>query len=130
MRSFFLGLFMLPSFCFANELKEVPSIYINPKLEKVFWEHPSIISNGYVVVNDLKKANYFFDHIPPDANFDSQDIIIFAWSGSTDDCIDYSAEEATYHFVYKKGMTQELTKHIKLFVMDKNDNWLYHRVLE
>lgn len=130
MRTFFLILLMFPSFCFANDLPEIPAIYINPKLEKIFWDHPSVVSNGYVVVDDFQKAQYFFDHLPPDADFDSDNVIIFAWQGSGEDKIEYTRDDTTYHFVYKKGMTKDLRQHVKLFVMKKNHNWLYHRVLE
>ena len=120
------------SFCFADgELKKVPEFYVSPELRGLVAEYPTAIANGYVFIDKISEAQNFFRPIPPDANFEEENIIFFAWNGSKNDTIDYEKdEEGTYHFVLKRGESTDLIEHIKIFVINKSDEFLFHRVLE
>lgn len=131
MRKFFYSLiFVLPSITFADNLPEIPAIYIDPSLSETLFENPKIVQNGYVVVGTIEQAKTFFDHLPPDVDFDKQEVILFAWAGSGKDVIDYDRDGDVYHFVYKPGMTRDYRQHVKMFVMERKYDWLFHRVLQ
>lgn len=130
MKKLFFVLSMLPGFCFGEELKELPSFYLKPEFHSVFAEYPLVVDNGYVELDSVQMAQRFIDPLPPDVNFDSHRAIVFAWYGSGGDKIAHEKIENTYHFVYKHGMTKDLTHHVKIIIVPKKYDWLYHRVLQ
>ena len=132
MNKLYILIFMFfGSICFGEDkIKEIPSIYIRPVLYNSLYNHPPVLKNGYVLVEDIETAKKFFDTLPPDANFDKEDVIIFAWNGSEDDKVDYSLDEETYHFVYKRGVSKNNIQHFKIVVLPKKNDWLFHRVLD
>ena len=116
---------------FAGELAEIPSLYIAPEIRSDFIAYPKIIDNGYVLIEKYYDAQKFFRPVPPDADFTKENILMFAWGGSGEDKIDYDQDEdGVYHFVLKKGLTKDYVSHIKIYVIKKNDRWLFHRVLD
>lgn len=116
---------------FANDLKELPFFYIDIETRTQLEDYPQTISNGYVVIESISQAQKFFNPIPPDVDFDSENVIMFVWGGSGQDKIDYDRDEdAVYNFVYKRGMTKDYYLHTKLYVMKKRDRFIFHRVLE
>ena len=120
-------------FSLENEsIKEIPSIYIKPEVREIFYDYPLIIENGYVFLDNKNKAQGFFDPIPPEANFDRQNIIIFAWKGSGQDKIDYEYDNIgkIHNFVYKRGLTKDHKEHVKIISINKEEKWLFHRVLD
>lgn len=130
MRIIYCILFIIPTMCFANELHEVPSFYLKPNLHGIFAEYPPVIDNGYFVIDSVQVAQKFLQPIPPDVNFDSEMAIIFAWNGSGEDKIDHEKREDVYHFVYKRGMTKDLKHHVKIVIIPKQYQWVFHRVIE
>lgn len=130
MKNFFVVLFMLPGFCFAEEIREIPSFYLKPEFHSMFAEYPLVVDNGYVVLDSVQRAGQFIDPLPPDVNFDSETAIVFAWNGSDADKIDYEKIDNIYHFVYKHGLTNNIQHHVKIMVIPKKYDWLYHRVIK
>jgi len=116
---------------FATELPEIPSLYVAPEVRATLIDSPEVINNGYVLMQKVAQAQVFFRPVPPDADFTTENVLMFAWGGSGEDKIDYDQDEdGVYHFVLKKGMTKDYVSHIKIFVLKKNDEFLFHRVLE
>ena len=116
---------------FADDLKELPFFYIDIETRSQLEDNPESIQNGYVVIESISQAQRFFNPVPPDVDFDKESVIMFAWGGSGQDNIDYDRDEdAVYHFVYKRGMTRDYRLHTKLYVIKKQDHFIFHRVLE
>jgi len=116
---------------FATELPEIPSLYVAPEVRATLIDSPEVINNGYVLMQKVSQSQVFFRPVPPDADFTTENVLMFAWGGSGEDKIDYDQDEdGVYHFVLKKGMTKDYVSHIKIFVLKKNDEFLFHRVLE
>jgi len=133
MNKFYVLLFILfGSFCFADdEIKKVPEFYVSPELRGLVAEYPAAVANGYVFIEKVSQAQRFFRPVPPDANFDEENILLFAWNGSTKDTIDHDIdEEGMHHFVLKTGKSNDSMEHIKIFVIKKTEDFLFHRVLE
>ena len=130
MKKLFFALCMLPGFCFAEEVKEIPSFYIRPEIYNGVVEYPAVISTGYVFVDSFQAAERYFDHLPPEVNFDAEQVIIFAWSGSGQDKIEYEKIDNIYHFVYKRGQAKDLKHHLKIVSVPKKYDWIFHRVLD
>jgi len=115
---------------FADELKVLPSIYVDNEIRENLIKYPEIIDNGYVLIEEERIAKLFFSPIPPDVNFEIENILLFSWSGSGQDEIEHNRDEdGIYNFVYKRGLTKDLVNHIKIYVLKKNDKFLFHRVL-
>ena len=129
MKKLFFMLCMLPGFCLGEEVKEIPPFYLRPELYNSFVEYPAVVENGYAFVDSFQVAEKYFDHLPPDVDFDSEQVVIFAWHGSGQDKIEYEKMEDVYHFVYKHGMTKDLVHHVKIVAIPKKYDWLYHRVV-
>ena len=129
-RLLFVFSVLFSSVGFGEELKEIPAIYLRPELYNSVVEYPLVIQNGYAFVDSVQMAEKYFDHLPPEVNFDSEQVVIFAWNGSGQDKIEYEKMEDVYHFVYKRGQTKDLQQHIKIVSIPKKNNWLYHRVIE
>lgn len=123
-------------FCFYSiddqEIKEIPSLYIDPKVKEIFYDYPLIIENGYIVLENENRAKGIFNPLPPEVDFEKQNVIIFAWKGSGQDKIDYeyNKENKTYNFVYKRGLTKDYREHIMIVSIGKENKWLFHRVLD
>lgn len=116
---------------FAAELPEIPSFYVAPEVRATLIDSPEVINNGYVLMQKVSQAQVFFRPVPPDADFTTENVLMFAWGGSGEDKIDYDQDEdGVYHFVLKKGLTKDYVSHIKIFVLKKHDEFLFHRVLE
>lgn len=128
---FAIVLLLTGSVCFgADEIKEIPSFYLRPELYQSFADYPFIIQNGYAFIDSFQKAEKYFDHLPPEVNFDSEQVVVFAWNGSGQDKIEYEKMENVYHFVYKRGQTKDLKQHIKIVSIPKKNEWIFHRVLD
>ena len=59
-------------------------------------------------------------------NFDKQNLIIIAWSGSGGDRITYFVNASFPEqvvFSYKRGRTRDLRRHFKLYAVRKNVKW-------
>lgn len=116
---------------FAGELTEIPSLYISPEAREAFENNPEAFANGYALLEKVYHAQTFMRPVPPDIEFDKENVIMFVWGGSGGDKIEYDQdEEGVYHFVLKRGLTKDYVSHIKIYVINKNDRWLFHRVLE
>ena len=116
---------------FAGELQEIPNLYVAPEVRATLIDSPETIRNGYVLIEKYYDAQTFFRPVPPDADFTKENVLMFAWGGSGGDKIEYDQdEEGVYHFVLKRGLTKDYVSHIKIYVINKNDRWLFHRVLE
>jgi hypothetical protein len=116
---------------FANDLQELPFFYIDIETRAQLNDYPATIDNGYVLIETISQAQTFFNPIPPDVDFDNQNVLMFAWGGSGGDKIDYDRDEdAVYHFVLKRGLTRDYRLHTKIYVLKKSDQFLFHRVLE
>ena len=116
---------------FAGELQEIPNFYVAPEVRATLIDSPELINNGYVLIQKVHQAQVFFKPVPPDADFTTENVLLFAWGGSGQDRIDYDQDkDGVYHFVLKKGMTRDYVSHIKIFVLKKNDEFLFHRVLD
>lgn len=123
-------LIMFSSSAIAEEIKEIPSFYLRPELYTSFVETPAIISNGYVIADNIGTAQQFFDHLPPDVDFDTEKVVVFAWNGSVGDKIEYEKIDGVYNFVFKRGLTNDLQQHLKIVSIPKKYDWLFHRVYE
>lgn len=130
-RLVFALMVLLPTVCSAQDsVKEIPAFYLRPNLINLIDDAPGIIDNGYLLIDNYKTADQFFDHIPPDVDLDSERLIIFSWKGSVTDKIIYDKAGNTYNFVYIKGKMINPKQHIKIVSVPKKNDWLYHRVLE
>lgn len=131
MRFFAIVFALVGSVCFAQDsVKEIPTFYLRPELYNTVVEYPVVIQNGYAFVDNFQMAEKYFDHLPPDVDFGSEQVIIFAWNGSGADNIEYEKMENIYHFVYKRGQTKDLKQHIKIVSIPKKNEWIFHRVLD
>ena len=113
-----------------DSVKEIPSFYLRPELYNVVVEYPLVIQNGYAFVDSFQMADKYFDHLPPEVNFDAEQVVIFAWNGSGQDKIEYEKIDDVYHFVYKRGNTKDLKQHLKIVSIPKKNDWIFHRVLD
>lgn len=119
------------SVCLAQDsVKEIPSFYLRPELYNTVSEYPLVIQNGYAFVDNYTLAERYFDHLPPEVNFDAEQVVIFAWNGSGQDKIEYEKIDDVYHFVYKRGKTKDLKQHLKIVSVPKKNEWIFHRVLD
>jgi hypothetical protein len=128
----FFGWLFIGSSCLAEEsLKEIPSLYVPKEVRQTLEENQDSFVNGYIVLEKVFHAQTFMRPLPPDIDFDKENAIMFLWGGSGQDKIDYDQDEdGVYHFVLKRGMTKDYHSHTKIFVVPKNTEWLFHRVLE
>jgi len=122
----------LGSFCFADEqIKNIPAIYVSPELTGLVAEYPAAVINGYIFIDNINQAERFFRPIPPDINLQKENVIIFAWNGSSVDKIDHEKDENNmHHFVLKRGKANDLYEHVKIYAINKEEEFLFHRVLE
>lgn len=131
MRFFTIVFALFGSVCLAGDsVKEIPSFYLRPELYNTVVEYPVVIQNGYAFVDSFQLAEKYFDHLPPEVDFDSEQVVIFAWNGSGQDRIDYEKIDDVYHFVFKRGQTKDLKQHIKIVSVPKKNEWIFHRVLD
>jgi len=132
MNKFYVAMFLLAgSVCSAQDsVKEIPAFYLRPELYNVVVEYPMVIQNGYAFVDSFQLAQKYFDTLPPEVDFDAEKVVIFAWNGSGQDKIDYEKIDGVYHFVYKRGKTRDLKQHLKIVSIPKQDEWIFHRVLD
>lgn len=122
---------LVPTVCSAQEdVREIPTFYLRPEIYNSVVEHPAVISNGYAFVDSVQLADKYFDHLPPEVNFDAEQVVIFAWNGSGQDKIEYEKIDDVYHFVYKRGQTRDLKQHLKIVSVPKKNEWIFHRVLD
>jgi len=121
---------MLPGVVLSDEVREIPSIYLKPEFHSAFADYPLVVDNGYISIDNIEIAKKFIEPLPPDLNLDSERAIVFAWHGSDQDKIIYDQREDIYHFVYKKGMSDNMVHHIKIIIVPKKNDWLFHRVIE
>jgi len=131
MKFFAIAFALVGSVCFAQDsVKEIPSFYLRPELYNSVVEYPLVIQNGYAFVDSFQIAEKYFDHLPPEVNFDAEQVVIFAWNGSGQDKIEYEKMDNVYHFVFKRGQTKDLKQHIKIVSIPKKNEWIFHRVLD
>jgi hypothetical protein len=114
---------------FAGELTEVPSLYLTNEFRQSMNDYPVDVENGYILIEKISQAQKYMRPIPPDVDFDKENLLLFVWGGSGQDKIDYDQDEEVYNFVLKRGLTRDYRLHLKLYVLKKTDNFIFHRVL-
>lgn len=116
---------------FPENLKEIPYIYLNEETRNTVNSYPAQLNDeGFIFLTSISMAQKVYDHLPPDVNFDSENVIVFSWGGSGGDYIVYDKDQSedVYHFVLKRGLTRDYRSHIKMYVIPKNSSFLFHKV--
>ncbi len=127
-----VGLCSLAMIAFAAEpkpaltpLQELTGI--NPTQE-VFKE--SRRNKPLVVESPEAAGKYFADgdltKLKGQVDFKQQKLLIFAWAGSGQDQLTFTVAESYPEqiiFQYKRGLTKDLHKHVRLFALRSNVQW-------
>jgi hypothetical protein len=59
-------------------------------------------------------------------DFGAQYVVLFAWSGSGEDRLEYAVRESPLErvvFTYRPGSTKDLRKHVRIYALRSNVNW-------
>ena len=78
-----------------------------------------------VIDSDRELRKVFKDHavqerLDREVNINKQKLLVFTWSGSGGDKLDYKVKKKDVVFQFKPGMTKDLRQHIELFALNKD----------
>ncbi len=87
-----------------------------------------------LVLKSLKDGAKYFDKealdtISKAVDFGKQNVLVFAWKGSGQDRLRYEVKESfpeQIEFFYEQGLTKDLRRHVKVFVLRSNVRWTVH----
>lgn len=83
------------------------------------FDKPIVIDSDRELRKVLKD-NAVQERLDREVNINKQKLLVFAWSGSGGDKLDYKVEKKKVVFQFKPGMTKDLRQHIELFALDKD----------
>jgi hypothetical protein len=84
-----------------------------------------------VVIRSKKQAEESFSKgelakLMKRVDFDAEYVVLFAWSGSGEDRLEYAVKESSRDsvaFTYRPGSTKDLRKHVRIYALRADVNW-------
>lgn len=122
--------FLLPLSAFADDtkpsVKEINLSGLSFPRPRGKVDQPTVITS----IDELNKAvdnTEARDRIKKDADFATQKVLLFGWSGSGGDKLSTTIEtgdkgpEVVFH--YQRGLTKDLRGHVRAFAISKKTPW-------